>query len=113
MRKNLYLTEAHDLIGIVEDSIFNNINHEMEISVEELTNYWVNDLLHAKGEFPVAGLNRYLDEVETYCTLGGEEIITFKEILFHTIEPFKLQQVGQTIRHSIRDGCLEFYILRG
>lgn len=113
MRKRLFLTEAQDLIGIVEDSEFNTTNHEMEISVEELTNYWVNDLLAAKGDFPVASLNRYFDEVETYCTLTGEEIITFKEILFHTIEPFKLHNVGQTIRHSIQNGSLEFYILRG
>jgi hypothetical protein len=57
---------------------------------------------------------RYLDEVETFCTLTAEEIVLFKDILLHTIAKFDTGDIGgPTVRHRISNGNLEFYILRG
>lgn len=115
MEKRLFIAEAHDLISLVEESVFNNEKDNLPISVEEITNYWVNDFLTISNKLPVKKLRRYLDQVETHCTLTAVEMKLFKEILFHTIENFSfLDNLGvPTMHHRISDGMIEFYILRG
>lgn len=115
MEKRLFIAEAHDLISLIEDSLFGDKNDELPISVEEITNYWVNDFLTISNRLPVKTLRRYLDPVETHCTLTAQEMKLFREILFHTIENFDFTyNLGMpTMHHRIKDGMIEFYILRG
>lgn len=114
MEKRLFVAEAYDLISLIEESDFKNVFDDLPIGVEEVTNYWVNDILTLTGKLPVNGVRRYLDRVETHCTLTAQEMGLFKRILFHTIEKFDTGNLGvPTMHHRISDGMLEFYILRG
>lgn len=114
MRKLVFATEVHDLVSIVESSIFNDNCKDSDIGCDDLTNYWVNDVLRAQGKIPVAKLYRHLDEVETYCTLTAADAELFMDSLTHMIKDFDLGDLGcPTIHHCIDDGVLKFYILRG
>lgn len=113
MKKRLFITEAIDLISIIEDSTQANLQ-KLPIDAEEIANYWVNDILRAAGDLPVVRLRRYLTEAETYCTLTARESSLFMKILFHTIDKFDVGDLGApTMHHCIENGALEFYILRG
>ena len=114
MRKLVFCAEAHDLVGIIEDSIFNDKCREEELGSEDLTNYWVNDILRVDGKIPVSTLYRHLDEVETYCTLTASDQELFVDILLHMMKDFDLGDLGNpTVHHQISGGTLKFYILRG
>lgn len=113
MEKRLFIAEASDLISIVEDS-FDSSHLNLPLMVNEVTNYWVNDILRATGTLPVTTMRRQLDEVETFYTLSIEEMKDFKEVLLHTIENFDVGDLGvPTMHHRVENGSLEFYILRG
>lgn len=114
MEKRLFVTDANDLISLIENSDFKNVFDNLPIGVEDVTNYWVNDILNLTGRLPVNRVRRYLDKVETHCTLTAPEMGLFKSILFHTIEKFETGELGYpTMHHRISGGMLEFYILRG
>lgn len=117
MEKILFITEIFDLIGLIEESDFNDNKHNDLVTSETLANYWVNDLLLVSGKLPVKKIERSLDdldEVESFCSLRVPEMELFKLILFNAVESFDISDLGTpTMYHRVRDGRLEFYILRG
>lgn len=117
MEKILFITEIFDLIGLVEESDFNDNKCNGSITSETLANYWVNDLLLISGKLPVKKIERDLDdldEVESFCSLRVSEMEMFKLLLFDAVESFDITDLGTpTMNHRVKDGRLEFYILRG
>ncbi len=114
MRKRLFVADAQILVDIIEDSLFNDKNRNHELGSEDLTNYWVHDILSVEGKIALGRMYRHLDNVETYCTLTGDDMVYFKDTLIHMMKDFDLSNLGNpTVYHSITDGLLEFYILRG
>lgn len=114
MEKRLFITEANELISIIENGdYFTGL--DIPIVAEEIANYWVNDILKVSGKLPVNNIpRRYLSIEETYLTLTAQESSLFMEILFHTIDKFDTGDIGApTMYHRIENGALEFYILRG
>lgn len=114
MRKFLFTAEAHHLVGIVENSVLNTLCATEDLGSNDLTNYWVNDILRTQGIIPVTRQYRHLDEVETYCTLTARDAKDFTEHLTHMMKDLNMDMLnGQTLRHDIEDGILRFYVLRG
>lgn len=110
MEKRLFITEAHDLIALIDD---NYQNSNMDLT-ETVTNDWVNIVLQESKSMSVHPTKKLLDSAELYCLLSARDIKLFIKTLHHMIEPFDLGELGYpTLHHRVSDGRLEFYTLRG